>query len=272
MEKESFFISLFNSKRIGDDAAVIDGWVVSVDAFCENIHFKREWMSLKQIAQKAMLVNISDVIAMNAKPKYALLSVVLPKSMSASQMEELAQGFAKAAKEWGVEIVGGDTVAGKKIDISITLLSRAKKPLFRKPLKEGYLVGYTGELGSVGRDLKRLLRGKRIGKRSRFIQPQLRSEFMQRCSRVLKAGMDISDGLFDDLAKLAKLNRVGFALLQNVPKRVGCSGEEYEILFAIDPKDLLALKRRAAKARTNVTIVAEVVRGRFRNICKPNHF
>ena len=56
MNKESFFISLFNSKKIGDDAALVDGWVVSVDAFCENIHFRRDWMSLEQIGTKAMLV------------------------------------------------------------------------------------------------------------------------------------------------------------------------------------------------------------------------
>jgi len=272
VNKESFFISLFNSKKIGDDAALVDGWVMSADAFNEDTHFRREWMSLKRIGTKAMLVNISDAVAMNAKPLYALLTAALPKDMSPAQMEELACGVRETAKAWGVEIVGGDTIAGQKIDLSITLLSKTKKPLLRKPLKEGYLVGYTGELGSVAHDLKRLLRGGKVGAKSKFVRPRVRHSFMKRCGRVLKAGMDISDGLFDDMAKLAELNRVGFAFLRKVPKRVGCSGEEYEILFAIDPRDLLSLKRRAKMSRTKVNIVAKVVRGRFRNICKPNHF
>jgi thiamine-monophosphate kinase len=272
VNKESFFISLFNSKRIGDDAALVEGWVVSADAFCEEVHFRRDWMSLEQIGAKAMLVNISDSLAMNAEPKYALLSVALPKSMTPAQMEELAKGINESARGWGVEIVGGDTVAADKIDISITLLAKTKRPLFRKPLKEGYLVGYTGELGSVGKDLRRLLRGARVSSKSKFVRPRLRRAFMKRSSRVLKVAMDISDGLFDDMAKLSKLNRVGFEFIKKIPKSEGCSGEEYEILFALHPKELPALLRRAKASRTKVTIVAKVVRGKFVNPCKPNHF
>ncbi len=67
MKKEEFFISNFSSGFIGDDGAFIDGFVYSKDLFCEDIHFKREWMSLESIAKKSMLVNISDAFAMNAK-------------------------------------------------------------------------------------------------------------------------------------------------------------------------------------------------------------
>ncbi len=82
MDKESRFISLFKSKKIGDDAALVGGMVYSKDAFFENVHFKKTWMSHCQIAAKAMSVNISDAIAMNAKPKYALLSVAMPKNIT----------------------------------------------------------------------------------------------------------------------------------------------------------------------------------------------
>ncbi len=272
MDKESFYISMFNSKRIGDDGAVVDGWVYSSDAFCEDIHFKRSWMSLESIAQKAMLVNLSDAIAMNAKPRYALITIAIPKGFTKEQLKALASGFQKEAQRWGVEIVGGDTVASSKLDISITLISQAKRPIRRTPLKSGYLIGYTGELGRVKRDLQRLLRGGRVSKRSKFITPTLRALFMERSARILQAAMDISDGLFDDLAKLAKLNRKGFAFLKKIDKRVGCSGEEYELLFAVAPKDVEALKRRAKMSRTRVTFIAKVVRGAFRNLCKPNHF
>ena len=92
MNLENYFISQFCNSHIGDDGAVIDGYVYSKDAFFENVHFKKEWLSYKQIAKKAMLVNLSDAIAMNSLPRYALLSVAMPKSMTKQNMKELAEG------------------------------------------------------------------------------------------------------------------------------------------------------------------------------------
>ena len=101
MNKEDFFIKqISNSKYNGDDGAFIDGYVYSMDAFFENVHFKKDWIdknfiSLKQIAYKSMLVNISDAIAMNAKPKYALISIAIPKSYTNENLKELASGLKK---------------------------------------------------------------------------------------------------------------------------------------------------------------------------------
>ena len=272
MDKEFFYISLFNSKHIGDDGAYIDGFVYSADAFFEDVHFKREWMDLESIAQKAMLVNLSDAVAMNADPLYALITVALPKNFTPKELASLAKGFEKTAKEWGVEIIGGDTIASDKLHISITIVSRTKRPLKRKPLRRGYLLGYTGEIGEVGRDLRKLLRGGKVHRRSKFVRPRIRRDFMKRAHRVLRAAMDMSDGLFDDLGKMAKLNRVGVEFFAPIPKRQGCSGEEYELLFAIDPRDKKALLRRAKMSRTKINIFGRVVRGRYTNLCKPHHF
>ncbi|WP_228661699.1 AIR synthase related protein, partial [Campylobacter coli] len=81
MNKEDFIIKAFLNEKNGDDGAIIDKWCLSKDLFFENVHFKREWLTLEQIATKAMLVNISDAIVMNAKPKYALLGLALPNSL-----------------------------------------------------------------------------------------------------------------------------------------------------------------------------------------------
>ncbi len=108
MNLENYFISLFENKHIGDDGALIGSYVYSKDAFFENVHFQSSWMSYYQVARKAMLVNISDAVAMNAKPKYALLSVAMPNSITKSQMRELASGFKDVATEFGIEIIGGD--------------------------------------------------------------------------------------------------------------------------------------------------------------------
>ncbi|NPA04178.1 MAG: thiamine-phosphate kinase [Epsilonproteobacteria bacterium] len=267
MDRESYFIDQFKSKLLGDDGAVVGKWIYSKDLFCEGVHFKREWFSIQEIAQKAMLVNISDAIAMNAIPKFALVGISIPKEFTKKELKEIAQGL----QEEGVEIVGGDTVVSNTLSFSITLVSYSKKPLFRKPLREGYLLGYTGELGKSLRELKRAFRSGKVKKRGKFRKPKLRKEFIRRCGRVLKVGMDISDGLFDDLAKLSKLNKKGVEFFFPIPKEVGCSGEEYEIVFAISSKDREAVIRRAKISRTKITFFGKVVRGRFRNLCKPHH-
>ena len=128
MNKEEYFIKQFTSNKIiGDDGAFIDGFVYSMDAFFENVHFKKEWMSLSQIAYKSMIVNISDAIFMNANPKFVLLSVAIPKSYTNQDLKELSKGFKKAAKEFGIKIIGGDTISNAKLDISVTIISTTSK-------------------------------------------------------------------------------------------------------------------------------------------------
>lgn len=179
MNKEDFFIKqISNSKYNGDDGAFINGYVYSMDAFFENVHFKKEWIdkkiiSLKQIAYKSMLVNISDAIAMNAKPKYALISIAIPKSYTNENLKELSSGFKKAARDFNFEIIGGDTIENSKLDISITIVSKTKNPIFRNGVKEGDYLCYTGKLGESKRDLDALLSGKKIKKSSKFIKPNL---------------------------------------------------------------------------------------------------
>ena len=165
MNKEEYFIKQFSkNKIIGDDGAFIDGFVYSMDAFFENVHFKKEWMSLKQIAYKSMIVNISDAIVMNAKPLYALLSVAIPKNYTKKELEELACGFKKAANKFGIKIIGGDTIANQKLDISVTIISKTLNPIFRNGVKKDDLLCYTGSLGSCKKDLEALFENKEIFK------------------------------------------------------------------------------------------------------------
>lgn len=187
MNKEDFFIKQFDktSKIIGDDGAVVGKYIYSMDAFFENIHFKKEWMSLYEIARKAMLVNISDAIAMNAKPKYALLSVAIPKYFTKKDLKSLSKGFNDTAKEFGLEIIGGDTISNVKLDISITIISKSKKPKLRSGVKKDDLVCYTGSLGTCKRDLNTLLKGGVISKKSKFIEPKLKGNFFMRFQSML---------------------------------------------------------------------------------------
>ncbi len=272
MNLENYFIAQFQNKHIGDDGALIGKSVYSKDAFFENVHFKTQWMTHYQIAKKAMLVNISDAVAMNAKPKYALLSVAMPSSITKAQMEELSHGFKDAAREFGVSIIGGDTIANTKLDITITIISEVAKPLLRKGIRSGYFLAYTGELGRSKKDLQRLLALGKIHKNSKFVDIKLRSDFIQRSRKILSSGMDISDGLFSDLEKLSTANFLGFSFIQNIDKYTGCSGEEYEMLVAFSPRNKKALLRRAQQTRTPLNIFAKASRKKYINRCKAHHF
>ena len=272
MNLENYFISLFKSRHIGDDGAVVDGYIYSKDAFFENIHFKSSWMSYYQIARKAMLINISDAIAMNAKPRYALLSVAMPSDISKHKMRELACGFKEIANEFGVEIIGGDTISNTKLDITITIVSQTKKPLLRSKAKIGDIFAYTGKLGSSKKDLKKLLNGGNIHKDSKFINIKLRDKFMQNSSRFLSAGMDISDGLFSDLDKLTSSSKIGIKYRKKISKELGCSGEEYEMLISFNKRDEKTIKRRAIQSRTPLNIIGVGSRVKYINRCKSHHF
>ena len=270
--KEEFFISQFKSKYIGDDGAVINkNEIIVSDSFFEDIHFKRSWFKIEEISYKASLVNLSDMIVMNGRAKYAILNVGFPKGLTLKEIKELANGFKKAAKEYNYEIIGGDTIKNNKIAISVTHIGYTKRAIFRKA-KVGEYVAFTGELGSVRKDLIEALRFNRVRKNSKLIRPILRDRFFYKASRFITSACDISDGLFKELERVSKISNVDYEFFEKFDKNIGCSGEEYEILFTFNPKYLRAIKNIAKITRTKVTIFAKTKRGRFKSICPENHF
>lgn len=272
MNLENYFISQFKNKHIGDDAAVIGNYVYSKDAFFENVHFKLDWMSYYQVASKAMLVNLSDAIAMNSVPKYALLSVAMPKTISKIQINELTNGFKDIADLYGVEIIGGDTISNTKLDITVTIISQTDNVLKRYGMKKNHIVAYTGRLGDSYKDLKRLSNLGSIHKKSKFVNIKLRDKFIKQNTKYLSSGMDISDGLFSDLDKLSSINGLGFKFIKKIPKYIACSGEEYEMLVSFDKRYKKTILRRAKQTRTPLNIVAVADRNRYTNKCKAHHF
>ena len=274
MNAEAYFISLFSrhSRAVGDDGAVIGRWVYSKDAFFEGVHFRREWMDFEQIAYRAMAVNISDAIAMNAVPRYALLAVGMPKRVTPQEMRCLYRGFERAAAEYGIEIIGGDTIANVKLDITVTIISESVRPLTRRGLKRGDLLAHTGTLGRSAKALRYLMAGGRLHRGSKFVDLRLRRDFVNLAAPALRCGMDISDGLFSDLEKLSAANRCGVRFFRPFCKTAGCSGEEYEMLVGFAPRMRKKVLRLAQKSRTPLTLVGRAERGSFRNRCKAHHF
>jgi thiamine-monophosphate kinase len=274
MNKEDYFIKQFdkNSSFIGDDGALVDNIVYSNDAFFEDVHFKKNWFSLKQIARKAMLVNISDAIAMNAVPKYALLTVAIPKEYTKKDIKELSQGFLEVAEEYGIEIIGGDTISNIKLDISVTIISKTNDAKLRSGIKKDDLICYTGDLGTCKKDLEKLLAGKKISKKSKFYEPKLKADFFYEVSKYVNATMDISDGLFFELERMSKQSKVGFKFFDDISPEIACSGEEYELLFSFSPKNINKIEEIAKKHDVILNIFAKANKGKFRCDCKNHHF
>jgi thiamine-monophosphate kinase len=272
LNKEKYLIDKLSSPYIGDDGAIVKDRIYSMDAFFENVQFKREWMSLKQIARKAMLINISDAIAMNAKPLYALVALSLPKEITTDEIDEIIDSIHKTASEYGCEIIGGDTIAGERLDFTITIISKSQNPLTRKGLKEGDLLAYTGSLGESKRDLNRLFRGEKIASDSRFIEPVLRQEFIEKARPYLSVGMDISDGLFSDTNKLLDYNSIGFEPIIDISYDIGSSGEEYEMLVGFDANNLDKILEIASRVDIALTLFAKVVDNKKRFKSVEHHF
>ena len=272
MNKEDYLIKKLSSPYIGDDGAIVGDKIYSMDAFFEGVHFRREWMSLKQIARKAMLINISDAVAMDAKPLYALVTLSLPSDIEEVEIDEIVTSIDETAKEFGCEIIGGDTIGGERLNFSITIISMSKNPLTRKGLKEGNFLAYTGHLGESKRDLNQLFRGEEIADDSRFIEPILRQEFITKARPYLSVGMDISDGLFCDTNKLLDYNSIGFESTVDIADEIGSSGEEYEMLIGFDVNRLDAILGIADELDMDLTLFARVVDNKNRFNCVGHHF
>ena len=274
MNLESYVIEAMHKKSryLGDDAAVVGSWLYSQDAFFENVHFKRAWLTPYEIGAKAMLVNVSDAIAMNAQPKFALLTLAFPKTYPKHDLNELMRGINETAFAHGCEVIGGDTIANCKLDLSITIIATSSKPLLRNSVKEANLLAFTGALGTSQKGLQALMRGGKARKSSRFIAPTLRAAFVKKARRFLSGGMDISDGLLEDSKKLTHTIRRSFRYDAKKVHRFGCSGEEYEMLVAFDRRHLKALKRIAVQTRTPLTVFGTIAKSQTVRRCKANHF
>lgn len=278
MNREKFFINALckqSSKSfIGDDGAILDSknlskkFVVAADSFMEGTHFKLEWLSLEQIALKAMLVNISDMIAMGAKPKYATLCICLPKHLSFFQIKLIANALNNIAKQFDISFIGGDTISSNLLGFHITLFGLVEsKPLCRVGIKRGDLILSTGRVGSSLKALKMLMCGARAldsRRFKRFVSPTLRTDFIKKAKKYINAAMDISDGVYSELTHLARQNHIGFKLYKK-KDRAYTSGEEYEMLFAINKRHLRVIKLLARQSRMNLELIATASRSGKRN-------
>lgn len=268
-------------KGIGDDAAVLEyggqPLIVTTDLLVEGVHFDLMYYPLKHLGYKAIIVNLSDICAMNATPKHVTVSIALSNRFSVEAVEELYAGIRTACEAYDVDLVGGDTSASLKgLTISVTAFGSAEagRITYRSGAKPGDILCVTGDLGAAYLGLQILEREKQVylaqpdmqpvlsEKKyliSRQLKPEARIEaiaYFQKTNLIPTSMIDVSDGLASDLMHICKSSGVGAfveeaqvpindeARMQAMEFRldpITCAlhgGEDYELLFTVDPKDL----------------------------------
>lgn len=275
-------------KSIGDDAAVLDFGenyqVITTDLLTEGIHFDLTYMPLRHLGYKSVVVNVSDVAAMNARPTQILVSIGISNRFSVEAVEEIYAGIASACEHYKVDLVGGDTTSSASgLIISITAIGEVEKDKvsFRNGAKVNDIVCVTGDLGAAYMGLQVLNREKEEFLANPDMQPKL-EDYEYIVQRQLKpdartdivyelndlglvpsAMIDISDGLASELFHIGKNSGTGVNIFEDklpLDRRtyeaavefkldpVTCmlnGGEDYELLFTINQKDFEKIKNHA---------------------------
>jgi len=273
--RESEFIDYiakkFHTKKpivrgIGDDAAVMDYapgkyLLFATDMIAEGVHFTAKATPF-EIGWKAMAVNISDIAAMGGIPKYALISVGIPRTKDAKFLKEITRGIEKISKKFGIDIIGGDTNRSGKTVINVTLIGEVEKKYLvtRFGAKPGDLIFVTGALGE----------GK--AKHLKFL-PRVKVARILVKNFKINSMIDLSDGLQMDLNRLAAASKVGSSVYKSlIPlsdkslplERAISSGEDFELLFTASIKESKRIiKRMGKKDDLPVTLIGEVCKRSF---------
>lgn len=265
---------------VGDDAAVIDHFgkqtVITTDLLIEGVHFDLMYTPLKHLGYKSVIVNLSDVYAMNATPTQITMSIGISNRFSMEAIDEFYEGVYAACEKYGVDLVGGDTASSQKgFIVSVTAIGEVAPDKFvkRSGAQKGDLLCVSGDLGGAYIGLLFLEREKKIFMENPAIQPDLEGEsyvvgrllkpearkdiieFLAEQSITPTAMMDISDGLSSEILHICKQSELGCVLYEDkIPfaeetkkaafrfeiDPTACAlsgGEDYELLFTIRQSD-----------------------------------
>jgi thiamine-monophosphate kinase len=265
---------------VGDDAAVIDHFgkqtVITTDLLLEGVHFDLMYTPLKHLGYKAVVVNVSDVYAMNATPTHITMSIGISNKFSVEALNEFYEGVYLACEKYNVDLIGGDTSSSKKgFVISVTAIGEVPPNKFvkRSTAQKGDLICVTGDLGAAFLGLTILEREKKIYLENPQVQPDLEQEdyiigrilkpearkdviqFFEENNIVPTSMMDVSDGLSSEALHICKQSNLGCRIYEeklpikeqtrNAAFKFGldptvCAlngGEDYELIFTLKQED-----------------------------------
>ena len=293
-------IKLFNDNTLlgpGDDAAIINSSkeiLVSSDMLVEGIHFDMAFTPLKHLGYKSVIVNISDIYAMNGIPKQITVGLAISSKYTLEAIEEFYDGILLACEKYKIDVIGGDiTSCINGLTISITAIGEAMKNeiVKRSGAKENDLLITTGDLGGAYMGLNVLQREKEVWKSNPNMQPELDNfnyilerqlkpearrdviEFLKKCDVIPTSMIDISDGLASEIFHICTSSNVGCQLYEekipidpqtyqtsmdfNINPTVSAlnGGEDYELLFTINQKDYEKIKDDP-----NLTVIGHITK------------
>jgi thiamine-monophosphate kinase len=249
---------------IGDDCAVVKTkkglQVLTTDTLVEGDHFKREWFSPKQIGMKAIEINVSDVAAMGAIPKYVLVSLALPKDLDVEFVDGLYNGMWKTCDKYNIEIIGGNMTHSKQMVITITLIGEVDKNnlSLRSGAKPGDLILVSGHLGN-GRAGLRLFEKNLKGfenVRKNYLEPKANLKKALKISPFVNSMIDVSDGLSPEIKHICEESIRGAIIykenipikdeVRNIAAYLGedeydyalFGGEDFELVYTVSKDNL----------------------------------
>ena len=293
-------IKLFNKNTLlgpGDDAAIINSSkeiLISSDMLVEGIHFDMAFTPLKHLGYKSVIVNLSDIYAMNGIPKQITVGLAISSKYTLEAIDEFYDGILLACEKYKIDVIGGDiTSCINGLTISITAIGEAMKKeiVKRSGAKENDLLITTGDLGGAYMGLNVLQREKEVWKSNPNMQPELDNfnyilerqlkpearrdiiEFLKKCEVIPTSMIDISDGLASEIFHICTSSDVGCQLYEekipidpqtyqtsmdfNINPIVSAlnGGEDYELLFTINQKDYEKIKNDP-----NLTVIGHITK------------
>ena len=280
------FQSALNDKFVSEDVEYYKigkkYFVLKIDTLVESTDIPKN-VGLQYIARKSIISCVSDFAAKGIKPIFGIVSVVLPRKLSKKKIEDLAIGFGKASKEFGIKILGGDTNEGKEISISFTLFGITNKIIKRKGAKLNDIIISSGPFGYSSAGLSILQKKKKhsqsfgIKAKNAVLNPKSRLMFGLKNKNYFSSSMDSSDGLSTTLEELARQSKRKF-IITNVPAKADIfdfaannrlnamnlifnGGEEYEIIATVNPSNLTKIKKYAKIHHIQLYEIGYVAKG-----------
>lgn len=244
---------------IGDDTSVVkmgdDYQLITQDLLIENVHFSLDYYTLEEVALKSIAVNLSDIAAMGGNSQYFYLGLGFPKLLGEEAHIAFFSALEKGCRQWQVELAGGDFSSAAHLYISITMIGRAKNPIYRHNAQAGDLIGITGVTGESAIGLMLLKKGIHSGpivEKHKTVFPEIKKGPI--LANYVNAMIDVSDGLLIDLKRVLTASGKGAKIFyENIPvtkeiretcalhqmdehEPVLAGGEDYVLLFTITPE------------------------------------
>tara|TARA_B100001142_G_C14207427_1_gene606271 strand:+ start:107 stop:1045 length:939 start_codon:yes stop_codon:yes gene_type:complete len=285
---EREIIQLMNKKKIRSEDIEIfklgnEQCAVCVDTLVESTDIPK-CSKLSDISRKSIISSLSDFAAKGAIPKFCIISLTLPKTISKKQIQDISKGFSNACKEFKIQLLGGDTNQGNEISIHVVLFGNGKNFIKRNGAKVEDIICTTGPFGYTAAALEIIMNKKKsvksfsIKSKNLFFKPNPRLKFGQESVNYITSSMDSSDGLSSCLNELSNQSKKQF-LITKIPtnqdviefseknkvdlnRLVFDGGEEFELVFTVSSKNLKKIHALAKKNKIKIFEIGHVSKGK----------